>query len=137
MFFQSPLPDYTPESPGWVFSHLAPTECWLPFPRRSWPLSSFLVSRCTYAGSLSLRLAPTLHRGLKRLLSLSSALAASCLMTLYMANSFHLARTTKLRLALRGRDTIKCSAGSALPYIYRRWRGSLRSQGRDLGIRDW
>src|ERR1700686_1434275 len=103
MFFQSPLPDYTPESPGWVFSHLAPTECWLPFPRRSWPLSSFLVSRCTYAGSLSLRLAPTLHRGLKRLLSLSSALAASCLMTLYMANSFHLARTTKLRLALRGR----------------------------------
>src|ERR1700730_7712814 len=104
---QSALPDYTPESPGWVSSHLAPTECWLPFPRGSWPLSSFLVSRCTYAGSLSLRLTPTQHRGLKRLLSLSSALATSCLMTLYMANSFHLARTTKLRLALRGRGRVR------------------------------
>ena len=37
------------------------------------------------------------------MVSLSPALAASCLMTLYMANSFHLARTTKLRLALRAR----------------------------------
>src|SRR5208337_4183751 len=97
----------------WVFSHLAPTECWLPFPRRSWPLSTFLVSRCTYAGSLSLRLAPTQLRGLKRLLSLSSALAASCLMTLYMANSFHLARTTKLRLALQGRVKIQLRVESA------------------------
>jgi Oxidoreductase family, NAD-binding Rossmann fold len=36
----------------------------------------------------------------------------------------------------RGRDTIKCSAGSALPYIYRRRSRSLRSQCGDLGIRD-
>jgi len=33
----------------------------------------------------------------------SPALPASCLMTFHMANSFHLARTTKLRLALRAR----------------------------------
>src|ERR1700675_899507 len=36
----------------------------------------------------------------------------------------------------RGGDTIKCSAGSELPYIYRRWSRSLRSQCGDLGIRD-
>ena len=45
------------------------------------------------------RLALSLSRGSKRPVAQPPALAASCLMTLYMANSFHLARTPKLRLA--------------------------------------
>jgi hypothetical protein len=52
-------------------------------------------------GSLSLRLTLSHPRGSSRPVSHSTALAASCLMTLYMANSFYLARTTKLRLTLR------------------------------------
>jgi hypothetical protein len=46
-------------------------------------------------GSLSLRLTLSHPRGSSRLVSHSTALAASSLMTLYMANSFYLARTTK------------------------------------------
>ena len=37
---------------------------------------------------------------------------------------------------IRSGDTFKCSAGSAVPYIYRRWSRFLRSQCGDLGIRD-
>ena len=101
--FRARCPTIPRKVPVGVSVIFSPPGCWLPFPRGSWPLSSFLVSRLSYAGSLSLRLALSLSRGSKRPVSQPPALAASCLMTLYMANSFHLARTTKLPLALRRR----------------------------------
>jgi hypothetical protein len=107
--FRARCPTIPRKVPVGVSVIFSPPGCWLPFPRESWPLSSFLVSRLSYAGSLSLRLALSLSRGFKRPVSQSPALVASCLMTLYTANSFHLARTTKLRLALRGRGRRRAS----------------------------
>ena len=65
------------------------------------------------AGSLSLQLALSQLRGLRQPVARLTARSASCLMTLYMVNSFHLTRTPRLAWRSRGHEG------------QRRWRRSL------------
>ena len=88
------LPRKVPVGVSVIFS---PPGCWLPFRRGSWPLSSFLVSRLSYAGSLSLRLTcsppdtPAPLPGLT-LVRLHAEQA------IYTVNSFQFTRSTRLTL---------------------------------------
>jgi hypothetical protein len=98
--FRARCPTLPPGKPRQGFVSSPPPRCWLPFRRGFWPLSSSrfeaFIRRFTFVAAHS--------SAVQRLQTTQqSALSASCLMTLYMANSFHLARTTKLRLALRRR----------------------------------